>query len=55
MLFTELEAAVRAIVFTTTAATVENEKVFSLTIGDANYLLSTNNFYEFVSDRKSVV
>ena len=50
MLYTELQDAVRAIVFTTTVATVENEKVFSLTIGDANYLLSTNNFYEFVSD-----
>ena len=50
MLYTELQDAVRAIIFTTTAATVENEKVFSLTIGDANYLLSTNNFYEFVSD-----
>lgn len=50
ILIAELQIAVREIFFTTTATTIPDEKVFSLTIGNANYLLSTDHFYEFISD-----
>lgn len=48
--FSELTAAVRAIVFSTTATDVVEEKIFSLTVDDANYLPATDHFYEFVAD-----
>lgn len=46
--FNDLENAVRDVVFTTSAADVVAEKSFSLTIDNANYLPSTDHFYEFV-------
>jgi len=48
MLFSDLIAAVKDVVFTTTASTVEEEKKFSLTIDNANYLESTDHFYQFI-------
>ncbi|MGJ8745600.1 T9SS type B sorting domain-containing protein [Polaribacter sp.] len=50
ILYTDLENAVKDVVFTTTATTITEEKFFSLTIGDANYLPSTGHFYEYVAD-----
>ena len=49
MLLTDLENAVKDIVFTTTANNIEEEKFFSLSIGDANYLPLTDHFYQFIS------
>ncbi|WP_439132972.1 T9SS type B sorting domain-containing protein [Polaribacter sp.] len=45
----DLENAIKDIVFTTSANNVIIEKTFSLSIGDANYLPSTDHFYEFVN------
>ncbi|MCI2229239.1 T9SS type B sorting domain-containing protein [Polaribacter sp. MSW13] len=49
ILFSDLENAVKDVVFKTTATDVVPEKSFSLSIGDANYLPATDHFYEFVS------
>ncbi len=50
ILLSELENAVKDVVFRTTATDVVSEKSFSFTIDDANYLPSTDHFYEFVAD-----
>lgn len=50
ILLSDLESAVKEVVFRTTATAVVVEKGFSLTIDDANYLPSTDHFYEFVAD-----
>jgi gliding motility-associated-like protein len=49
MLLTDLENAVRDVTFITTVSDVLEEKAFSLSIDETNYLPSTNNFYEFIS------
>jgi gliding motility-associated-like protein len=49
MLFSDLEKAVKEVVFTTTATTIISEKLFSLSTDDANYLPATDHFYLFVS------
>ncbi|MDB2385069.1 T9SS type B sorting domain-containing protein, partial [Polaribacter sp.] len=46
--YADLETIVQNIQFLTTSSNPEIEKIFSLSIGNANYLPSTNNFYEFV-------
>ena len=46
---TDLENVVRNVFFSTTSANPVVEKTFSLTIADANYLPSTNHYYEFIS------
>lgn len=48
ILLTDLENAVKDIVFTTTANNVSIEKFFSLSVTDANYLPLTDHFYEFI-------
>ena len=48
MLFSDLIVAVKDVIFTTTATTIEEEKKFSLTIDNANYLESTDHFYQFI-------
>ena len=48
MLFSDIETAVKEVVFKTTAANVVTEKTFSLTTENANYLPITDHFYEFV-------
>ena len=53
ILLTDLENAVKDVVFTTSATNVVAEKYFSLSIGDANYLPSTDHFYQFV-DQQSI-
>jgi gliding motility-associated-like protein len=50
MLFSDLENAVKDVEFSTSANNVTQEKTFSLTVGDANYLPSTDHFYEFIAD-----
>lgn len=49
MLLTDLENAVKDVVFNTTATNILPEKKFSLTIDDANYLPETGHFYRFIS------
>ncbi len=49
MLLTELENAVKDVVFVTTATSVITEKLFSLSADDANYLPETDHFYQFIS------
>ncbi|MEO9572242.1 MAG: T9SS type B sorting domain-containing protein [Polaribacter sp.] len=49
ILLTDIENAVRNVVFSTTSNNIITEKTFSLTIDNANYLPSTDHFYEFVS------
>jgi gliding motility-associated-like protein len=50
MLFSDLERAVKEVVFTTTATNIISEKFFSLSIDDANYLPATDHFYIFISN-----
>lgn len=49
ILLTDLEKAVKDIVFSTTATDIQIEKTFSLTIDNTNYLPLTDHFYEFVN------
>jgi len=51
ILFSDLENAVKDVIFTTSATNIVEEKSFSLSIGDANYLPSTDHFYEFVAEQ----
>jgi gliding motility-associated-like protein len=52
ILFTDLENAVKDVILTNPSLNVTEEKTFSFTIDDANYLPSTDHFYEFVSDER---
>lgn len=49
ILYTDLELAIRDVVFEGTAF-LSGEKFFSFNIGVANFLPSTNHFYEYVPD-----
>lgn len=46
----DLIAAVKAVVFRSNSSSISGEKIFSFTLGDANYLEQTGHFYEYVSD-----
>ncbi|CAM1342769.1 conserved hypothetical protein [Tenacibaculum amylolyticum] len=48
MLFSDLERAVREVVFESTNPDVSGVKDFSLTTGNANFLPSNQHYYEFV-------
>ncbi|WP_339882110.1 T9SS type B sorting domain-containing protein [Polaribacter vadi] len=50
MLLSDLENAVKEVIFRTTATAIVPEKGFSFTIDDANYLPFTDHFYEYVAD-----
>jgi len=50
ILLTNLQAAVRDVVYESTDGTVSGEKFFSYNIDNANFLPSTGHFYEYVSD-----
>ena len=50
ILYTDLIPAVRDIVYQSLNTTVTGEKFFSFNIGDANYLPSTDHYYEYVPD-----
>ncbi|WP_164975206.1 T9SS type B sorting domain-containing protein [Lutibacter sp. HS1-25] len=44
----ELIAAVKEVVYRSTALNPANDKTFSITVGEANYLPSTGHYYEYV-------
>ncbi|WP_406683151.1 T9SS type B sorting domain-containing protein [Seonamhaeicola sp. MEBiC1930] len=48
--YTDLIAAVYDVVFQSNSSSVSGDKFFSFTVGDANYLPSTDHYYEYVSD-----
>ncbi|WP_289665033.1 T9SS type B sorting domain-containing protein [Flavobacterium panacagri] len=48
ILYSDLEAAIKDIVFSNTSATASGTRTFSITIGQANYLPSTGHYYLFV-------
>lgn len=52
MLLTDVENAVKDIVYTSSNLSIGKEKTFSFTIDDKNYLPLTDHFYEFVADER---
>ncbi|TCK53212.1 gliding motility-associated-like protein [Flavobacterium sp. 90] len=46
--YSELEAAIKDVVFSNSSATASGTRTFSITIGQANYLPSTKHFYLYV-------
>jgi len=48
--YIDLIAAVKDVVFTNSSTAVSGNRSFSFTIGSANYLPSTNHYYEYISD-----
>jgi gliding motility-associated-like protein len=48
VLYSDLIAAVYDIVFSNSSSSITGEKLFSFTIGDANYLPSTGHYYEYI-------
>jgi len=48
MLYSDLIPAVQAVVFESTSDNPTEEKLFSLTVGSANYLPETDHYYEYV-------
>lgn len=48
ILYTDLQDAVREVVYQSLNVNVTGEKFFSFNIGEANYLPSTEHFYEYV-------
>ena len=50
ILYTDIQKAVRAVVFKSSFSNMSGEKYFSFTVCSANYLPSTSHFYVFESD-----
>ncbi|MEM6721546.1 MAG: T9SS type B sorting domain-containing protein [Bacteroidota bacterium] len=48
--FAEFEAAIEAVVFETTQTVFTEDKIFSINLGDANYLPSTGHYYFYVQN-----
>lgn len=48
--YSELVSAIKDVVFTSTNATLSGTKTFSITIGQANYLPSSNHYYLYVTN-----
>ncbi|MFH7000387.1 T9SS type B sorting domain-containing protein [Flavobacterium sp. FlaQc-57] len=48
ILYSDLEAAIKDVVFSNSSATASGTRTFSITIGQANFLPSTQHFYLFV-------
>lgn len=48
VLYSELEAAIKDVVFSNSSANASGTRTFSITIGQANYLPSTQHYYLFV-------
>lgn len=46
--YSELESAIKDVVFSNSSATASGTRTFSITIGQANYLPSTKHFYLYV-------
>jgi gliding motility-associated-like protein len=49
VLYSDFVAAIKDIVFTNSSATASGIRTFSITMGKANYLPSTQHYYEYVS------
>ncbi|NOR28871.1 MAG: T9SS type B sorting domain-containing protein [Lutibacter sp.] len=49
--YLDLIAAVKDVVFESSTSLISGEKLFSITIDEANYLPSNGHFYEFVPDK----
>ncbi len=47
--YTEFENAVLATIYSSSSASPQGERTFSITVGEPNYLPSTQHYYEFVS------
>jgi len=41
-------AAIESVVFTNSAVTPSGQRIFSITVGQANYLESTNHYYQYI-------
>lgn len=50
ILYTDIIAAVKDVVFESSAVNIFGDKFFSFNIGDANFLPSTGHYYEYISD-----
>ncbi|MFK5880293.1 MAG: hypothetical protein QM478_12460, partial [Flavobacteriaceae bacterium] len=50
VLYTDFITAIEAVVFNTTNSTATGDRYFSITVGDANYLQSSDHYYEYVPD-----
>ncbi|MCF6223249.1 MAG: hypothetical protein L3J34_05925 [Flavobacteriaceae bacterium] len=48
--YTDVISAVKDVVFESNSELVYDEKYFSFTLGNANYLPSTGHYYEYISD-----
>ncbi len=48
--YIDMISAVKDVVFESSSLSVNGEKLFSFTIGDANYLPSTGHYYEYIAD-----
>ncbi|MDA6072263.1 T9SS type B sorting domain-containing protein [Flavobacterium sp. AC] len=48
VLYSDLEAAIKDVVFSNTSAAASGTKTFSITIGQANYLPSTQHYYLYI-------
>ncbi|MDC9721427.1 MAG: hypothetical protein PSN34_01470, partial [Urechidicola sp.] len=50
ILYADFIAAIESVVFNTANTTATGDRFFSITVGDANYLQSSNHYYEYISD-----
>lgn len=50
VLYTDMVAAINNVVFSSNNVNIQGERFFSFTIGDANYLPSTDHFYQYISN-----
>ncbi len=46
--YLQFKAAIESVVFTNTALNPSGQRIFSITIGQANYLESTNHYYQYI-------
>lgn len=48
VLYSELELAIKDVVFSNSSATASGNRTFSITLGQANYLPSTQHYYQYI-------
>ena len=48
--YLQFKAAIESVVFTNSALNPSGQRIFSITIGQANYLESTNHYYQYISN-----
>ena len=46
--YLQFKAAIESIVFTNSAVNPSGQRIFSITVGQANYLESTNHYYQYI-------